>query len=294
MAMTDMTHRIGTRLSLTRTIALWNPWSQIKRNNRIMREELVPHIHRHLSSVEGEMETKSIMDLAAQSIRKESEAGNGLESDPEFLDNVLENLKAFLFAGHDTTATTICWAFKMLEENPECLEALRKEHDEILGADPSNAPGVILKSPHILNSLPYTVGCIKETLRLYAPASTARAGSSDFFLVDPFTDVRYPTEGFAIGDGSPACHYRDDVWPRPREFIPDRWLVKDGDPLFPMKDAWRPFQQGPRNCIGQELAMMELKLVLVLVVRTLDISQAWDEWDKLRYVSAQTQVVDWC
>lgn len=225
------------------------------------------------------------MDLAAQYIEKESEDGNGssLASDPEFLTNILQNLKAFLFAGHDTTATTICWLFKMMEEYPECLATVRREHDEVLGTNPIEAPDVILKSPHILNSLPYTVGCIKETLRLYTPAATARSGNPEFFLVDPVTDMRYPTDGFTIGDGTPGCHYRDDVWPRAREFIPERWLVKDGDPLFPMKDAWRPFEQGPRNCIGQELAVMELKLVLVLVARRLDIKQAWDEWDKTRY-----------
>lgn len=285
--MTDMTHRIGTRPSLARAVALVNPWSKIKHNNRVMKYELMPHIFRHLSSTGDvkEKQARNIMDLAIQSIRKEAMEGKeerSLESDPQFLESILSNLKAFLFAGHDTTATTICWAFKLLEENPDALARLRREHDEQLGPDPEDARRVVLESPHVLNSMPYTLGCIRETLRLYAPASTARAGQPGFFLVDPFTGVRYPTEHFAIGDGVPACHYREDVWPRPREFIPERWLARDGDALCPMKDAWRPFEQGPRNCIGQELAVMELKLVLVLAARRFDIRQDWAEWDRLR------------
>lgn len=254
----------------------------MKKNVRIIDQELMPHILRQLSFNDSVKETKTIMDLAILSIQKEKRDGNDIEKDPLFVDNILQNMKAFLFAGHDTTATTICWVFKLLEENPECLATLRREQDEKLGPNPDDAPDVILKSPHILNSMPYALACIKETLRLYTPAATARSGSPDFFLVDPVTGAQYPTDGFAICDGSPACHYRDDVWPRPREFIPERWLVKEGDPLFPVKDAWRPFQQGPRNCIGQELALLELKLVICLVVRKLDIKQAWDEWDELR------------
>ncbi|KAH6638539.1 vera protein [Truncatella angustata] len=277
-AMTNMTKQIGTRPSLKRMLEPYNPWSQVKHNNRVMKKELMPSIHSHLSSVESVKETKTIMDLAAQSIRKDA----GLESDPQFLDNILENLKAFLFAGHDTTATTICWVFKLLEENPECLAKLRQEQDEQLGRNPDDASRVILENPHVLNAMPYALGCIKETLRLYTPAATARAGQRGFFLVDPVTDMQYPTEHYAVGDGTPGCHYRDDVWPRPRDFIPERWLAKDGDPLFPMKDAWRPFELGPRNCIGQELAVMELRLVLALVVRKFDIRQAWNEWDELK------------
>jgi cytochrome P450 len=171
------------------------------------------------------------------------------------MDTVLENLKAFLFAGHDTTATTICWAFKLLGDNPDCLNKMRREHDECLGPDPAEAPERILRSPHIVNAMPYTLGCIKETLRLYTPAGTMRSGSPEFFLVDHVSGQRYPTDGFGIGDGAQGIHHREDVWPRADEFVPERWLVKEGDPLFLMKDAWRPFEQGPRNCIGQELAM---------------------------------------
>lgn len=284
--MTDMTKRIGTMFSWRRIIAMRNPWSQIARNNQVMRDYLMPHIRRQLlSPPDSDREARTIMDLAAATMRKEGGDARVLVQDAEFMDTVLQNLKAFLFAGHDTTATSICWAFKLLGENPACLARMRAEHDECLGPDPADAPARILRSPHVINAMPYTLGCIKETLRLYTPAGTMRVGAPDLVLVDPVSGVRYPTDGFGLADGAQGMHRRDAVWPRAAEFLPERWLAREGDPLFPARDAWRPFEQGPRNCIGQELAMVELKLVLALVVRTFDIEQAWDEWDRVRYVS---------
>ncbi|KAI0121744.1 vera protein [Xylariales sp. AK1849] len=285
-ALTDQARRIGTRFSIKRFIAEVNPWSRLAHNNRVMEDFLLPHVTQQLSSSidTSTKETRTIMDFVVASLRNEAvdkDAGP-LEPDQEFMDTLIANLKTFLFAGHDTTATTICWAFKCLEENPDCLAKLRQEHDQCLGPNPDEAHERILNSPHVLNSMLYTTGCVKETLRLYTPAATMRAGQPNFFLSDPESQLQYPTEGYGIGDGNAGIHRHPDVWPRPSEFVPERWLAKEGDPLFPMKDAWRPFEQGPRNCVGQELAMMELKLVLVLVVRKFDIEQAWERWDELR------------
>ena len=49
--------------------------------------------------------------------------------------------------------------------------------------------------------------------------------------------------------------------------------------MYPVKDAWRPFEKGPRSCIGQELAIAELKVILALTVRELQIEDAYEEWD---------------
>jgi cytochrome P450 len=67
----------------------------------------------------------------------------------------------------------------------------------------------------------------------------------------------------------------------PEEFIPDRWLVGPEDPLYPKKASWRPFEWGPRSCIGQTLAQLELKIALVMTARTFDITPAYEEWDNL-------------
>lgn len=63
--------------------------------------------------------------------------------------------------------------------------------------------------------------------------------------------------GVMVWPVSYALHHSPNLWPLGSAFIPERWLVKEGNPLFPVKCAWRPFEFGPRHCIGIELAMIE-------------------------------------
>jgi cytochrome P450 len=262
----------------------FNPhgFSAVTKNNNVMRDFFMPRVQDRISSGTQANGKRTIVDLALKQFEVESTAKDSAKPDAEFLEKLLSNLKTFLFAGHDTTATTICWMFKSLQDNPKCLEKLRAEHTSVLGPDADKAHEIILESPHLLYALPYTLAVIKETLRMYPLAATLRQGSPDFFLTAPGSPIRYPTDHFAIWDGVAVIQSRTDLWPRGDEFIPDRWLVADGDPLYPPKDAWRPFSMGPRNCIGMELALVELRLVAVLLARRFDIEEAWDEWDALK------------
>lgn len=63
------------------------------------------------------------------------------------------------------------------------------------------------------------------------------------------------------------------------EFKPERFLPENADSLPP--DAWRPFEKGARNCIGQELSLIEIKVVLALTIREFDVHAAYDEVDAL-------------
>jgi hypothetical protein len=75
-----------------------------------------------------------------------------------------------------------------------------------------------------------------------------------------------------------------DLWPRATEFLPERFLVTDENLLYPPKNAHRPFELGTTRCIGEELAMMEMKLVLILTSRELKFNFDWAGWNKLQYV----------
>lgn len=55
--------------------------------------------------------------------------------------------------------------------------------------------------------------------------------------------------------------------------------------MYPRKGAFRPFEFGPRNCIGQELAMLELKLVLVMTARGFEVKSVYDEWDNSNHTN---------
>ncbi|KAK8112986.1 hypothetical protein PG984_013512 [Apiospora sp. TS-2023a] len=90
-------------------------------------------------------------------------------------------------------------------------------------------------------------------------------------------------QGFGMWASATLIQRHPKYWPRPNDFIPERWTAAEGDPLYPATpNTWLPFSQGPRSCMGMELAYMELKLVLVLTIRTLEIEEAWGEWDKLK------------
>ena len=74
-----------------------------------------------------------------------------------------------------------------------------------------------------------------------------------------------------------GIHRRPDLFPKPLEFHPERFMPDPPAP-FPNpvpKDAWRPFEKGPRNCIGQELAILETKVIMALTVRLFDFEAAY-------------------
>jgi cytochrome P450 len=162
-------------------------------------------------------------------------------------------------------------------DKPGKPRKIREEHDVVLGVDLAKAATKIKSSPQLLNQLPYTSGVIKEVLRLFPPVGTVRQSNSNLFLTQPETGICYPTDGFMIFGCSTAGQRNGAFWERPDDFVPERWLAREGDPLHVRKNAYRPFELGPRNCIGQELAQQELRAILALTVREFDVKSALPE-----------------
>ena len=189
-------------------------------------------------------------------------------------------MKLFLFSGHDTTSTTISYTLYLLSIHPNILPGLRAEHDRVLGPEPSQAATQISEDPYLLNKLPYTTATIKESMRLFPAASATRSGEPSFTITDPRNGLRYPADpSTLIWLVSHACHHDPAFWPRANEFLPERWLAKEGEELCPKPGAWRPFEHGPRACIGKELSILELKIVLCLAARRFELSTAYEELD---------------
>ena len=227
-------------------------------------------------------DNKTMIDLALKSYYADfpPDTDRG-DVDAEFKKYALSQIKLFIFGGHDTTAATICYTFLCLSRNPSALETLRAEHDEILGTDTKATSKLLIEQPTLLNKLPYTLAVIKETLRLFALVTSPRAGQADIHLTDAHRRI-FPTEHCIVWSVHQGLHTDPAYWPRVQEFLPERFLVAEDDPLYPIKGAWRPFEQGPRNCVGQELALMEVKIVLTLVVREFDVRDAYKEWDEMK------------
>ena len=251
--------------------------------NRFLDKELDEHFRlsprADMDAKRTSTSSRSIVGLAAESYMRESASGNiDKGMDKAFREFTKTQIRTFLFAGHDTTSSSMCYTFYLLSRNPACLEKLCAEHDAVFGAEYSKASSILSKQPQLINHVPYTTAVMKEALRLFPPSSSMREGSPDCSIVGS-NGTSYPTDGFLIWVLHQALHRNPTYWVRPDEFIPERWLVGPEDPLHPVKDAWRPFEFGPRNCLGQEIAMLEVKVVLVLTCREFDIQAAYDEWD---------------
>ncbi|PMD36237.1 cytochrome P450 [Hyaloscypha variabilis F] len=165
------------------------------------------------------------------------------------LNNIISQVKTLIFGGHDSSSSIICYVYYLLNRNPKALAKLRQEHDEVLGKDVLEAGRMLKKDPTIINQLPFTLAVIKETLRILPPIlGTYKRGR------------------------------KDDLFKDPMDFIPERYLTNDPtDPYFVPKDAWRVFEKGPRNCIGEALALIQVKVALVMTIRTFDFQEVYPE-----------------
>jgi cytochrome P450 len=229
---------------------------------------------------------KSVLALALEQYIKENQKGDmndleNLQLDNGFVEVAAYQIRTFILAGSDSTATSILYSYHTLASHPDVLYKLRAEIDTVFGHD-RDVADQLREKPILLNECRYTLAVIKESLRLYPPASSIRAGVPDVSLVDRRGTI-IPTEGLNVTIMHRFVHSNPRVWPRPLEFIPERWLVGPEHALYvpTTSGAYRPFEHGPRNCIGQTLVLNELRVVLAMTVRTFHIAPAYEEWDAI-------------
>ncbi|KAF2746813.1 cytochrome P450 [Sporormia fimetaria CBS 119925] len=227
---------------------------------------------------------KSVIALAIEAYIDENKDSDLLQKDKldeHFAQYASYQIRLFLFAGNDTTSSTIVYVYHLLSQHPEAMKKLRAEHDAIFGRDPEKAEELLIQQPALLNQCKYTLAVIKETLRLYPPAATMRMGKPGISVSDRHGNI-YPMDYVGATILHPAVHWNPRVWPEPEKFIPERFLVEPGHELHPNPAAYRPFEQGPRNCIGQTLVYNEIRIAMIMTVRTFDITPAYDEWDAMQ------------
>ena len=181
-------------------------------------------------------------------------------------EQVRDEAMTIALAGQLTTANALSWTWYLLSKHPEVETRLHKELDQVLGGR--------LPALADIQALPYTEKIIRESLRLYPPAwMTARRAIDDYEVGGYMTPAR------SIVTVSQYVMHRDArYFPEPLLFDPDRWTPEFKAAL--PKYAYFPFGGGPRGCIGEGFAWMEM----ILVVATL--AQQW----KLRLVPGQRVV----
>ncbi|KAJ5721974.1 hypothetical protein N7488_000009 [Penicillium malachiteum] len=219
---------------------------------------------------------KSIIDIVLAEYMKGREQDQESHLDPEFKKWAIIQTRLFLFVGHDSEASAIIYMLYLLSKHPDVLARVRAEHDGLFGM--SNPSEALIENPEIVNRLPYTHAVLKETLRLFPPANGMREGLPGVSIRDEH-GRSFPADGFHIWVVHTAVQRNPSSWTRPHDFIPDRWLVEPGHPLYPPAGGWRPFEHGPRNCIGQNISMMAVKATVAMVVRQFDFQDAYAEYD---------------
>jgi cytochrome P450 len=210
------------------------PWLRITRLKRAVDDALYQVIAERRRRPSGGADVLSMM------LEARDEAGRAM-TDVELRDELV----TLLLAGHETTATSLAWAFDQLLAHPPALDRLREDvaggHDE------------------------YVDAVIRETLRVRPIVPLVGR-----IVARPFQLGRWSLPiGTRVAPSIYLAGRRPDAYPDPERFQPERWLGVKPDPY-----TWLPFGGGIRRCIGMAFAQLEMRVVLQTIVLRTDLRLA--------------------
>ncbi|XP_069141932.1 cytochrome P450 4F6-like [Argopecten irradians] len=212
-------------------------------------DEVIVKRKREVADDPSLLQKKRKLDFLDILLTARDDSGSGL-TDKEIKDEV----NTFMFGGHDTTKATLGWAIYNFGKYPEEQERVYQEICDVTG-DRKNIEWEDLGKLQRMSMF------LKETFRLYPPApSTTRLLTKPLEL----DGVTLPA-GTSIMANILCIHLRPDVFPNPLEFRADRFLPENTENRHPY--AFLPFSAGPRNCIGQNFAMNEEKVILARLLK---------------------------
>jgi cytochrome P450 len=221
-----------------------SPWRRMNASRKVLDEIVFGEISERRRRPDAER-----LDILSLLLGAEAEDGSRL-SDQEVRDQVM----TLMFAGHDTSTSTISFMLYELARNPGALARLQSEQDEILQDESPS-------SEQLERELPQLEMTVDETLRLYPPAWIGpRRAVSEF----EFGGCHVPA-GAYVNYSSWASHRLPDVFPHPEAFIPERF-ERERKAALP-RGAYVPFGGGSRICIGKRFGQTEVKLVTTMVTQ---------------------------
>ncbi|XP_064458291.1 cytochrome P450 4C1-like [Ornithodoros turicata] len=185
------------------------------------------------------------------------------------LEDIREEVDTFMFAGHDTTTSGISFCLFLLGHSPDVQQKLYEELESVFQG--SDRP-VTLED---IKELQYLDCVIRESMRLYPPVPVIGRTITEEVKIEG----RVVPAGCEVLLFLLALHQDRTMFPEPEKFNPDRFLPQNAKSLHPF--AFVPFSAGQRNCIGQRLAQIEMKVVLATIVRECHVTSL-DARDKLQ------------
>ena len=224
--------------ALQRDLGQWSPWGRFLRQ----RQQMDALIYAEIAERREQLDP-SRTDILSLMMAARDEAGESM-TDVELRDELM----TLLVAGHETTATSLAWAFYWIHRLPEVRQKLLQELDA-LGDNPD---------PNTIVRLPYLNAICQETLRVYPVV---------MFALPRLVKLPLQIGGYQFEPGtrlSPCIyltHLREDLYPEPKRFKPERFLERQFAPY-----EFLPFGGGNRRCLGMAFALFEMKLVLATVL----------------------------
>lgn len=194
--------------------------------------------------------------------------------DPSFTEeDIREEVDTFMFEGHDTTAVGISWALYMIGLHQHVQDKVCEELDDIFGTDTERDATM-----DDVRRMKYLECVLKESLRLFPSVPLiGRQLQEDW----TYEGVNFP-KGTICTIFIYALHRDPKTFPKPQEFIPERFLPENCIGRHPF--SYVPFSAGPRNCIGQKFALMEMKTLVSRVLRNYRLQSMYHR-DKVQMVA---------
>ena len=196
-------------------------------------------------------------DLLSMLLQAQDEDGSQM-TDAQLRDEVM----TIFLAGHETTALALSWSWYLLATHPEVEKKFHAEIDEVLQG----------RTPTVedMRRLPFTEMIAKETMRLYPPAYAIGREALEETEIGGFR-VPKKSQLFVF----PWVTHRDErYFENPDSFDPERWTPERAEQI--PKYAYFPFGAGPRQCIGNYFAMLEIVLLLATIGQRFRFSLAPD------------------
>lgn len=229
----------------------WFKWSgQIKKHRQQTDEANLVILKLIKERRESGEHQDDLLDMLLES--RYEDTGEGM-TDKQLLEEAL----ILFVAGHETSANALAWTWYILAQHPEAVAKIRQELDVVLGGR--------LPAFEDLPQLDYLRQVIDESMRLYPPAwITDRIAVED----DSFNGFHIPKGAYVV-PYIHGVHHSKDLWDDPAVFRPERFekAKKKARSNF----AYMPFGGGPRLCIGNNFAMMEMQLVIAQMIRQFDM-----------------------
>ncbi len=222
-----------------------SPWSRLLAARAQLDRILYAEIRRRRSS--GAVGDGDVLGML---LAATDEDGSAL-SDREVRDQAI----TLMFAGHDTSTSTISFLLYELARHPRELAAICAEQDRVLGGRPPSA-GELTGA-----ELPRLEMALDETLRLYPPAWIGPRRSVE---ASDVAGVRVPGNAY-VNYCSWASHRLPEVFPEPEAFVPERFAPERKAAL--PKGAYVPFGGGSRTCVGMRFGQLEIRAVATLLLQ---------------------------